>query len=245
MKKHFYSLTCLFSFVAILQGAILPAEKLLPSDTLLFFSIPDYGKLRETTKDSPALQLWRDPSMKAFKDNFLKKFSADVVAPFEKELGIKFADYKGLAQGTIAFGLTQNNLEGKPDQRLGLIFVMDTKGKSSQLATNLSDLKKKWIEAGKEIKSEKIRGLDFTTLITTDEEIGKPWRKLFSTNGTAQATPEAKPKKEPKKMEITIGQVESLLLIGNSTAVIEKIVAHQTGGMVPALATQPVYEANH
>ncbi len=36
--------------------------------------------------------------------------------------------------------------------------------KASQLKTNLADLKKKWIDAGKNVKTEKIRDIEFSVI---------------------------------------------------------------------------------
>lgn len=222
-------------------AAVLPAEKLLPDDTLVFISAPDCAKLRTTFASSAQGQFWADPLMKPFKDNFLKKFNSDVVAPLEKELGVKFADYQELAQGEIALALTQNGWEGKDDDSLGFVLLLDSKDKKDKLKTTLADLKKKWIDANKELKTTKIRDIEFTTLITTDEEIGKTFEKIFPSKEDELPTDE---KKTPKKIEITVGQSESLLIVGNTTKPIEKILARQAGGLVPALADHPIYQAN-
>src|SRR5947209_545982 len=45
-----------------------PAEKLLPDDTLVLFTIPDFNKAREIYQNSPQGRLWNDPAIKDFKD---------------------------------------------------------------------------------------------------------------------------------------------------------------------------------
>ncbi|MDB6026913.1 MAG: hypothetical protein JWM68_3136 [Verrucomicrobiales bacterium] len=222
-------------------AAVLPAEKLLPDDTLVFISVPDCARFRTIFDSSPQGQLWADPAMKPFKDNFLKKIQADLVAPLEKDLGIRFSDYKELAEGELAFALTQNSADAKSEESLGMVLLLDAKDKKEKLKTTLADLKKKWTEAGKELKTTKIRDLDFVTLITTDDEIDNIWQKVFPDKDRDAAKDAKKP---AKKIEITIGQSESLLIVGNSVKPIEKILARQAGGLVPPLADQPVYQGN-
>src|SRR5947209_3204259 len=108
MKKILALLFFLFCLTPANRAAVLPVEKLLPDDTLLLISVPDATKLRATFSNSPQGQFWNDLAMKPFKDNFWKKFNADMTAPLEKELGVKFEDYTSLAQGECAFALTQN-----------------------------------------------------------------------------------------------------------------------------------------
>src|SRR5436309_1555664 len=117
MKKFIlWSATVALVALKGFAAAVLPAEKLLPDDTLVFLCAPDCLKLRSSFGSSSQGQLWADPAMKPFKDNFLKKFSADMVGPLEKELGLKFSDYQELAQGQFALAMTQNGWDGKSDE---------------------------------------------------------------------------------------------------------------------------------
>jgi hypothetical protein len=50
-----------------------PAENLLPADTFVFFTIPDFDGLRAAGKVSPQLMFWNDPAMKPFRDKFMDK----------------------------------------------------------------------------------------------------------------------------------------------------------------------------
>jgi hypothetical protein len=108
-------------------SAVLPAEKLLPDNTLLYVSLPDCGKLRTNFDTSLQGQFWSDPNMKPFKDNFLKKFSSDVVSPVEKELGINFSDFKELAQGQFAFAFIAPGPDGQADLPPYLVLLLYTK----------------------------------------------------------------------------------------------------------------------
>lgn len=227
-------------------AAVLPAEKLLPSDTLFVLGAPDWSQIRTFYAKSPHSQLWSDPALKAFKDKFMGKLKSDVIVPLERELGLKFDDYKELAQGQLTFAVTRNGWEGKPDKSPGLLLLLDSKGKSDQLKKQLADLKKKWVDSGKQIKTDKIHGVEFTTLVISTDDISRTFEKIFPdpTEGF-ESLDGPKRKKNAKNMELLVGQSESLLILGTAAGDIEKILIRQSGGLVPTLSEHATYEANH
>src|SRR5580658_8404722 len=105
----------LAAFGARAGAAVLPAEKLLPKDTLLVYSTPDWTKAALFFGDTPSATLWQDPGFKPFKDKFMEKFTTTVTKPLEQSLGIKFADYEGLAQGQVTFALVPLTPKDKAD----------------------------------------------------------------------------------------------------------------------------------
>ena len=223
-----------------LAAAILPAEKLLPDDTLIVVGTPDYLALREFYQTSPQTRFLNDPAMKPFTDKLLSKIREELVQPLEHDLGVKLDDYAGLPQGQLTLAITQNGWQGSGDPLPAAVFLMDTKGRSSQLKTNLADLRHKWVDAGKTIKSEKIRDLEFTTYLLSDKDIPPSLKKILapgSDDSTGDSTTNA-------PLELIIGQYESLLIVGTSPKVVEKIVAHLTGGSAPALADVSAFEAS-
>ncbi len=240
MKKQFLLAAALLAWAVSAKAQVPSPEKLLPNDTLVLLSIPDVVKFRTTLKTSPQGQIWNDPSMKAFKDKFVSKITAELVMPLEKEFGMKFSDYEELAQGQITFAVTQNGWEGKTNAAPAWILLLDAKDKTAALKTNLAKLKKNWIDSGKQIKAEKIRDLEFTTLITSTDAFANIFEKVFP-----RTKAEAEQKTPGRKLEILVGQSGSLLLVGSSAKVIEKILVHQTGGLAPSLSEEAAYEANH
>src|SRR5438876_1949426 len=178
--KHWLALwVILISFVISAGAVIPPPEKLLPDDTLVLVTVPDFTKLREIYKASPQRQCWNDAAMKPFKEKFLSKWQEEFVKPLERDLDVKFDNYTNLAQGQFTFALTQNGWQGKDEQSPGILLLLDTKDKSSQLKTNLADLRKKWADSGKAAKTEKIRGLEFSVLSLSSNDVPNTLRKLF------------------------------------------------------------------
>src|SRR6266404_2771478 len=236
----------LFSAGLNVIAAIPAAEKILPDDTLVLLTVPDFTKLREIYKSAPQGQFWSDSAMKPFRDKLVSKWQEEFVKPLERELNVKFDDYTSLPQGQVTFALTQNGWQGKDEQLMGLLVLLDTKDKSGQLKTNLADLRKKWVDAGKPIKSEKIRDIEFSVIPVSTNDVPATLKKFFPEQAQVQELgAEDSAKKSPPKSEIVIGQFESLLIMGNSTKVVEKIVGRLTGGAMPSLSELAAYSANH
>jgi hypothetical protein len=225
-------------------AAVPSAEKLLGNDTLGLFTTPDWSKASGTYGKWPASQLWNDPSMKPFKDKFMGRLKSDIIEPLEREFGVHFSDFTGLAQGQVTLAVTQNGWGVEKDQVPGFIFLLDARDKSPDLRTNLVQLKKKWVDSGKVTKSETIRGVEFTTLIFSTDDLTKTLDKAFPDPeaGTESLEP-PKRKKEAAKLEWLIGQSESLLILGNSAKEIEKLLIRQSGGSAPSLAEEAVFAA--
>ena len=231
-----------FIGLALTASAAIPSvEKILPDDTLLVVTTPDFAKLREVYRNSPDALLSSDPAMAPFKDKFISKMTEELIQPLEKDLGVKFTDYTNLPQGQITFALTQNGWPMVEGSRLGILFLLDTRDKNAQLTKTLADLRKKWVDASKTLRTEKIRNIEFAVLPVSDKDIPKTLQKYMGGNKDAdfdESTTNA------PKNEIYFGQYESLLIAGTSAKSIEKVLVHVTGGEMPCLGDLAVYEAN-
>src|SRR6185503_15216392 len=101
-----------------------------------------------------------------------------------------------IAQGQFTIAVTQNGWDGRSDQQPGILWIVDTKDKSSQLKTTLAELRKKWTENGKKMRTDKIRGVEFTTVIVDTQEIGKSLEKVLPGQKPPAQADEAKPAKK-------------------------------------------------
>ena len=99
MNRNFNLFTLLVGLSSANQAAVPPPEKLLPADTLGVITVPDYAKARAAYEANASSQLWRDPAMKPFTEKLMNKVREEFITPLERQLGVKFADYSGLAQG--------------------------------------------------------------------------------------------------------------------------------------------------
>jgi hypothetical protein len=242
MIKRLLWTVVLAGIVLQARAAILPPEKLLPKDTALIVAAPDWPRAWSFVTNSSYGRLWEDPAMRPFKEKFNDKFDTEVLKPLEQSLGIRLSDYKSLAQGELVFALVPDSDKDNPDRHFAEILLIDTKDRSPQLKTNLASIAKKWIDAGKAIKTQKIREVDFTTLIVHASDLS--WKKIFP-KLPSQPVADADAKQPDKNTEISFGQIDSLLIASDSTAAIEKILSLQQGGLVSALADDPMFQTDY
>ena len=222
-----------------------PAAQLLPADTLLLISVPDWDKATGTWNDSAYGRLWQDPSMKAFKEHALQKLQGDFASPVQRQLGIKWTDYLNLLHGQVSFAVIQNGWGTRPDATPALVLLVDCKDQQDALKARLTELKKKWVDAGKPIKTERIRDLEVTTFIVP------------AAASTKAKAPGAEDDKDPDDLaldpvstkpeapsEITFGQSGSLLIVASSPKEIENVLARHTGSLAASLAEQAAFDTN-
>lgn len=247
MKKLLPILAALFCQIFHSAAAVLPAEKLLPDDTLVMFTIPDFTKARDIYKNSPQGQFWSDPSMQAFKDKFINKLKSEYISPLEHDLGVHFDDYASLPQGQFTVAMIQDGWQGgaKGDQTPGLLLLLDTKDKSAQLKTNLADLKKKWVDAGKTVKTEKIRDVEFSVVVLSSSDIPKSLKKGAGSQPDATDAADSADAKSGLKKSMYIGQSESMLIMSSSPKIVEKVLARMSGASVKSLSELASYDACH
>jgi len=247
-KRVSHALALFFSLALgtyISAAAVPPPEKLLSDDTLLVVTAPDFSKLRETFKNSPQNQAWSDPALKPFRDHFMSKWNEEFVKPLERELDIRLDDYTSLPQGQVTFALTQPGSRAKDGPDLGILFLIDTKSKSGQLKTNLTNLRKKWVDSGKTLRTEKIRDFEFSIVTLSSNDVPATLKEFFPQKTEVHELGEENDAKSSNKNELVIGQADSLLIIGDSTKAVEKVVVRLTGGSMPALSELAAYNANH
>jgi hypothetical protein len=245
LKRVFHALALFFGLAfgtCTATAVVPPPEKLLSDDTLLVITAPDFSKLRETFKGSSQSQLWNDPAMKAFRDHFMEKWNEEFVKPLERELNVRLDDYTSLPQGQVTFALTQLRAkDGEP----GVLFLVDTKARSGQLKTNLTNLRKKWVDSGKTLRTEKIRDFEFSIVSLSSNDLPATIKEFFPQRTEVHELGEENDKGASGKSELVIGQADSLLIIGDSTKTVEKVAIRLTGGSMPALSEVAAYQADH
>lgn len=220
------------NFATVRAAVIPPAENLLPSDTIAFFTVPDCNAVRAASKTSPQMMFWNDPAMKPFHDKFMAKLSEQCFAPLEKDLGMKVSDFANLMQGQLTVAFTDNGSNLHDDVPPGLVAFLDAKDKSTQLQTNLAALVKKWTADGRTIRTQQIRGLSFTAITLSSNDLaGIIPQKPRVTEIGKEPTDNAQ-----KPVDIYFTQYQSLLIVGNSIKALEAAAAHLTGGNVPVIA---------
>lgn len=222
-----------------------PAAQLLPADTLGLISVPDWDKAFRAWTESAYGKLWADPAMKPFRDKVIQGWKDDFEGPLEKRLGIRLADYADLLHGQVSLAYVQNGWGTQPDANPGVVFLLDVKDKQELLKTRLSELKRKWVDAGKVLKTDRIRDIEVSTLIVSSDDLAKAFDRKDAADKPDDDAGDAPSKaKKLEKTEISFGQSGSLLLVSNNAGQIERILARLAGGLAPALAEQGLYETS-
>lgn len=239
----FIALVILTATVA--RAAIPPVEQLLPADTLLVVAIPDCAKMRGLWGQLPYCQLWNDPAMKPFRDNFVTRWQSDVVSPLERDLGVKFNDFSSLLQGQFAFAVTQDGWQGKDAAAPGWLLLLDARDKSDQLKSLLAGLRKQWVDAGKTVQTEKIRDVEFVVVTLSSNDIPRTLRRFFPQRQEIRELGKESEKAAPDGDRLVIGQIQSLLIVGSSVKTVTKAVLRLTGGPLPGLADDATFAADH
>ena len=236
------TLAALLMLATPVRAAIPPAENLLPSDTLLVITAPDFSTLRAAGKQSPQWLFWNDLAMKPFHDKFMAKWNEQFIAPLERDLGVKFSDFTDLPQGQLTLAVTQNGWTGGDDPMPGMLLLLDARDKSDLLKTNLAALRKKWTDAGKPLRNETIRGISFSVVPLSSNDVPATLAGIIPKRRPVQEL--GKENKPPPPGEIVIGQFESLLIVGSSLKAVEPVATRLTGGALPPLAGNAVFAAD-
>ncbi len=262
-----YLFVAAFGLFLFRAGAAIPApEQLLPQDTLFVVTAPDFARMRQIYRGLPQTKLWEDPAMKPLKDRFNAAWQQEFVRPLERDLNVSLDTYASLPQGQLTFALVQNGWQGNDDRPMGFLLLLDAKDKSALLKTNLAELRRNWVDAGKMIRRETIRGVEFSIYPISSNNLPKTLRKFFPAPYQFTAPPgEVGSKSDTSQSqsagslgplfdgistmlasssELFVGQFDSLLIVGNSSAAVEKVVTRLTGGAMPPLADFPAYQSN-
>ncbi|MCF7765080.1 MAG: hypothetical protein K9N62_15535 [Verrucomicrobia bacterium] len=227
--------------LGISAGAAAPRPALLmPSETLFVLSVPDWESAVQAFEGSSVGRLWVDPSFKPFRNKLMAGITEGVVGPMEKELGLKLSEFSGLLRGQLTLAVTQEKGEGAAAGAPGVVLVLDSRQESEALRKLIATLKRKWIDAGRQIKTQRIRDVEFSSLIVRSAELSGLVGAVFQDatgegNGEASGVP-------GEELEIVLGQSESLLLIGNSAKTLERVLIRQAGGLVPPLEENPDFD---
>src|SRR5262249_53252009 len=123
----------------------------------------------------------------------------------------------------------------------------DTKSQNKQLRANLARLRKKWVDSAKTLRTEKIRDFEFSILLLSGNDVPQSLKQIIPQPAEVQELgPDGEPKvmPPPAKIELVIGQADSLLIVANSVKAAEKIVVRLTGGSVPALDELAAFQSN-
>ncbi len=202
-------LLCLAQFVTTSKFARAddaPGEKLLPKDTLAFFTISHVPEFRQKCDKSSIGQMLHDPQLKPFLDDVQKKID-EASKGMENETGVTIADLMELPQGELTIALLE-----KPARKLSFVFMLEF-GKNK---ATVEKLLKKMDEALEKEQS------DHTT-----EEINKITVHVY--------TPKNPEPDSPFKM-LTYFTDESILVFSSEVEALKEVIERWEGDSDDTLA---------
>ena len=249
------------------HAAVPPAEKLLPDNTLAVFTAPDWSKLTGMYRNSAYGRFWNDPAMRPMREHFVAKCREELIRPLERELGVSLDTYASLMQGQFTLALTKNDWQSGPEHPPGFVLLLDTRDKAPVLKSDLADLRKQWMDAGKPVRTERLRDFEFSVFPLSSNNMPKALRKIFplpfdlvprpgqSVSPNAAAVSDLAAGNVDLVLDtvasflmsgtdLVIGQADSLLIIGNALPPVEKVVVRLTGGALPPLSEVAGYQAD-
>ncbi len=127
MNRLWLRLSVLFTCLALVAttsnllqaGDNTPGEKLLPKDTLAFFTISDVPEFRQKWDKTSIGQLLHDPQLKPFLDDVAKKID-EASKNMENETGVSITDLLEVPQGELTVALLE-----KPARKLSFVFLLE------------------------------------------------------------------------------------------------------------------------
>lgn len=242
MIKKTIGLVLGLTTIASAQGATLPPEKLLPSDTLFVATCPSLTELKRQGEMGIFTKLVKDPAMQPFVEKFKRKFTSDVLEPLEKELGVKISDYAAIIEGQITAAMVKNSASFQNQKEPDLLLILDSGSNSDQLKAELSKFRERWQKSGKTLRTTPFRGVDFHSVEFNSKDLDGMFKRAFPDAFKNEGEEE---ESEGEKIKITFAQSDSLLLIGSRPEAFEKLLVRQAGGLTPILGEYPAFEIDH
>lgn len=127
-----------------------PAEKRLPQETLVFFTIADIPDFAKKWDKSTIGQLLQDPQVKPFMEDVYKKID-EHVKEVEDEIGVALKDLLELPKGELSFALME-----KPARRIAAVLMLEFGDNQATLDKLLKKMDEELEKDGAEHSTEEI-----------------------------------------------------------------------------------------
>jgi hypothetical protein len=168
-NKSFHALMLLYSFALILLSTPVSVcaielprtAKLVPPETILLVDINNFNQLWAQIEKTNFYQLYKDPAMAPFIDNFKTKWR-EKKQESEREFVRTIADAGVLPQGRVAVALVFD--KQMPDVNEPVLVVAQWGDKIDKVKELTNEIVRKAVEDGARRQTEDYRGVDITTI---------------------------------------------------------------------------------
>ena len=153
-------------------------EKLLPKDTLLFFTIPDVSEFKEQWDKSSSGGLFRDAEFKPFLDDVKQKIE-ELSQKVQDELGVSIDDLLELPDGEITFALLE-----QPARKLSVVLMVDY-GDSQETVGKLLKKMHEALESEAEHSTEDVNKVEINVFTFKNSPKENPFKTLAYFNDSS------------------------------------------------------------
>lgn len=197
------------------QAATPAAHELLPEDSLVVLTFPDWKAFTEARSIQQGMQLWNDPAMRPFREHFMKGFRKDVLNEFQSKLGMNLEDLVAIPQGQWTVALTEMDLAGETEEP-GAVTLLDGGDNTEGMDQLMKRVREEWKSRKVETRPERIRGVEFERILfDADAEESSVFKRFF------------------------LGRVGNVMVAGDDRTGIEKIVSRLQGDRPRTLGETP------
>ncbi len=195
------------SGLAAPAAAAAPPERMLPESTIFFAKMVDAKAFKKALGASQYGQLWSDPALKDFREEFLRRLE-DTAKSFRETVGLSLSELIELPQGPLALAAV-----GRDDPKLPVagVLIAQAGENEKKMLELLTRAAKQGESSGFKASTESFNGLTIHVL--------KP-------------PPDADKKdddKSPPPPPIVWTNSGSLFLIGSDIEVVKDVAAHREG----------------
>jgi hypothetical protein len=199
--------------LGVAGSAAVPApDRLLPADTLVMVTLPDWQTAASGWEDHPMNRFWNDPAMGPFRKQLTGTVRRELFAPFEGEMGVRLGELTGLLRGQLTVALVQNGWPDRSGSRPALVILADTGDRAERMGELLKGWRSKLEEAEVPVQEVKIGNRDFFSAQLTEGSAGG----AMGSSGQ-------------QAVRMLIGRSESLFVMASEQSLVEQVLARQSG----------------
>ena len=202
-----------------------PSEKVFPTTTRAWLSIPDLEGLQKSFERTHYGQLLQDPTMKPFIESLRDQMRTAGKQRLEK-LGLTLDDLEKIPGGEIAIAA----IEPQPGV-LATVLLVDTTGHEAETRELIDTISERLVARKATLLGENKLTPQVTTYLLPERT-----EDAASANSPAAAV-------APRKRQVAIAQGTSALVVGDDPVTVAQVLGALTKGRVDCLATLQSFDA--
>jgi len=197
------------SLVASQGRAATPPEKICPDSTVAFLKVNNASELRASFKQSQIGQLWSDPALKSWREDFAERLN-EAGKSLKAKIGVTYQELLELPQGPASIAIVRRD---DPKLPVAILITADAGKNSSKLNEVLTKATQQSEEHGSKVATETFKG-------ATLHVIQPPPSKEKAKEGAKEERPEP---------PVVWTNQESTFLIGSDVDAVKDLVANAEG----------------